>query len=128
MLRIFRNYFYKEHGFTLIELLVVIAILGVLAAIAVPNIGKFIGRGKAESYNAELHNLQTGIMAMMADSNNSTLDSAYNNIRNMGLVTADGASYNLTTYMTGLNLDGTIKSGCTYTISQDGGIIIQSTP
>lgn len=128
MLKIIKKINRKQSGFTLIELLVVIAILGVLAAVAVPNVGKFMGRGKVESYNTELHNLQTGVMAMLADSQNGTLDAAYTDINDMSLVQVDGGSENLTLFMTGLNADGTVKSGCTYTISQDGGIILQSTP
>jgi type IV pilus assembly protein PilA len=46
-----------EKGFTLIELLVVIAILGVIAAVAIPNIISFIGRGETEARETELHNV-----------------------------------------------------------------------
>lgn len=56
-----------EKGFTLIELLVVVAILGVLAGVVVLNIGSFIGRGKCESYCTEKHNIQTAVIAAMAN-------------------------------------------------------------
>ena len=128
MSRLFNNIRDKQNGFTLVELLVVVAILGALAAVAVPNVGKFIGQGKQESYNAELHNLQTGVMAMLADSNAGILDSSHTDIDDMDLVTADNSSLTLSSYMTGLSTNGTVKTGCTYSISQDGGVILQSIP
>ncbi|MET0059962.1 type II secretion system protein [Dehalococcoides mccartyi] len=56
-----------QKGFTLIELLVVVAILGVLAAVVVPNVAKFIGSGKTEAMATELHTIQLAVTAYMAD-------------------------------------------------------------
>ncbi len=58
-----------EKGFTLIELLIVVAILGVLAAVVIPNVGRFIGRGETEAAKTELSNMQAAVTAMMTDNN-----------------------------------------------------------
>jgi len=58
-----------ERGFTLIELLIVVAILGVLAAVVIPNVGRFIGRGQEESEEAEVANVQSAVLALMVDNN-----------------------------------------------------------
>lgn len=73
MKRFLRKFRYGEKGFTLIELLVVIAILGVISAIVIPNVGRFIGKGTVEAANTEAHNVQTAVLAYMADNNLSTL-------------------------------------------------------
>jgi len=56
-----------EKGFTLIELLIVVAILGVLAAVVIPNVGRFIGRGETEAGETEYANVQSAVLAMMTD-------------------------------------------------------------
>ncbi len=56
-----------QKGFTLIEMIVVVGIIAVLAAVIVPNIGKFIGSGEQGAKNAEWESVQTAMNAMMAD-------------------------------------------------------------
>ena len=62
-----------EKGFTLIELLIVVAILGVLAAVVIPNVGRFIGAGEDEAAETEFSNVQTAVIAMMTDNELSEL-------------------------------------------------------
>ena len=131
MKKVFKKFRYGEKGFTLIELLVVVAILGVLAAVAVPNVGKFIGRGKTEAYETELHNIQTAVMAMLADSSTGTLDGAVGPTNDMTLVVSTDTSAGdllLPDYLTGLNSDNTTKAtNVTYTFATDG-TVTQTTP
>ena len=61
--RVFRG----ESGFTLIEMMVVVGIIAVLAAVIIPNIGKFIGSGEQGAKDAEYEAVQTAMNAMMAD-------------------------------------------------------------
>jgi prepilin-type N-terminal cleavage/methylation domain-containing protein len=138
MRKFFRRFRYGEKGFTLIELLVVVAILGVLAAVAVPNVGKFIDKGKGESYETELHNIQTATMAMLADSNAGELDQDYSTaLHDMSTVKTDNGTITLDEYLTGLgdypattNTTETTsaKSGCLYKFDQDGTVHQDSTP
>jgi type IV pilus assembly protein PilA len=58
---------YGEKGFTLIELLVVVAILGVLAAVAIPNVTKFIGTGDLAAAQTEAATVNTALGAYFAD-------------------------------------------------------------
>ena len=129
MRRLKKQVRHGEKGFTLVQLLVVIAIIGVMASIVVPNVGRFIGRGRTEAYAAELHNVQIATMALLAESTAAELDASSCGTAqsDMDLVTTDSGALVLSTFLTGLNADGTVKSGCTYTFAQDGAVN-QTTP
>jgi len=128
MKKFLRKFRRGQKGFTLVELLVVIGILGVIAAVVVPNVGSFIGRGKTESYATELHNIQTSNMAMLTDSTTSVLGGTTpvllaNATDDMDLVvTTDTTPLKLSDYLTGLDADGKVKTGCTYWFGTDGTV------
>ena len=62
-----------QKGFTLIELLIVVAILGVLAAVIIPNVGRFLGRGQEEARRTEKRNLESAVINLMVENELSNI-------------------------------------------------------
>ncbi len=59
----------RQKGFTLIELLIVVAIIGIIAAIAIPNLLNAINRGRQKRTMADIRSIGTALEAYSVDFN-----------------------------------------------------------
>src|SRR2546426_11423012 len=59
----------RMSGFTLIELLIVVAIIGIIAAIAIPNLLNAIDRGKQKRTMADMRSIGTAVESYAVDNN-----------------------------------------------------------
>ena len=59
----------NDRGFTLIELLVVVAIIGILTAIAIPNLLAALDRGRQKRSMSDIRNLGTAVESYAVDAN-----------------------------------------------------------
>lgn len=115
-----KKFKYGEKGFTLIELLVVIAILGVLAAIAIPNVAKFIGSGRSQAAATELSNVQTAVTAAMAAAQTGSVLSpgTFSSASDVIVGVTNSTTYTVGAYISG----GKDKVAGTYDVASDGSV------
>ena len=57
----------SQSGFTLVELLVVLAILGLLVAVATPQVLKYLGRAKNDTARIEMKSMSTALDLFLLD-------------------------------------------------------------
>lgn len=57
----------RQAGFSLVELLVVLVILGLLAALATPQVLKYLGRAKVDTARIEMKNMATALDFFLLD-------------------------------------------------------------
>src|SRR5262245_43407657 len=129
----------KSKGFTLIELLIVVAIIGIIAAIAIPNLLNAIDRGKQKRTMADMRSIGTAVEAYAVDNNiyptaaNMTaavpflepvyikklpLSDGWNNALNYVPGTTPGAGYSVVSFAKG-GADGADTGGKTQNFSDD---------
>jgi type II secretory pathway pseudopilin PulG len=74
-------------------MIVVVGIIAVLAAVIVPNIGRFIGSGESGAKDAEWESLQTAMNAMMADQAVTAVEAVEDTAASVGGAALDWNTY-----------------------------------
>ena len=74
----------RNKGFTLIELLIVVAIIGIIAAIAIPNLLNAVQRGKQKRTIGDMRSVATAVESYAVDNNAYPLQTTIGSINGIG--------------------------------------------
>ena len=88
-----------ESGFTLVELLVVVGIIVALAAVIIPNVATFAGKGDEGAKAAERDNIQSAIDTFMTDTSVTAVTARDAATATSTNAFGAGAPVDLTTYL-----------------------------
>ena len=65
--------FKSQAGFTLIEMIVTVGIIALLAAVIIPNVGRFVGAGIQGAKDVELDFVEDAFELMMAETQSTSV-------------------------------------------------------
>ena len=123
--KLLAHFAYGRKAITLIEILIIVALLGVLAAVAIPNILKFMNEGETEALQTEEQNLQLVVQIMLIDAKEPELDDDYDEVQTFAQiqqVTAGGGAYSLDSYLHLLGDDNQFSQA--YDITKNGTVSV----
>lgn len=107
----------NQRGFTLVELVVVLGIMAALAAVVVPVVARFAGRGDTEANKTEKQTVQAAFDLYMSDNAKTSITGSATSTNAWSTVDPGSVSKNMyPTYMR----QATTK--CSYTWVADGTV------
>lgn len=107
----------NQRGFTLVELVVVLGIMAALAAVVVPVVARFAGKGDTEANKTEVQMVQSAFDLYMSDNAKTTITASGTSTNAWSTVDPGSVSKNM--YPTYLRQTTT---KCSYTWAADGTV------
>jgi type II secretory pathway pseudopilin PulG len=112
----------KQAAGFFLEICIFVALLATLLAVAIPQVGRMVGKAEAGAQESEFHNIQTAVVEMLYDSPSGTLEPVGPTADMSKVRTSDSPPLVLTDYLHGPEA-GLLQSGRSYIFTVDGTVI-----